>query len=414
MPNPRIDVQPVRTAVELQEANDLMAKSFSRPYADTMEWMRHVGSAYPGYRQEYTRIDRMDGALAGALRVTSDTIRIGEARLHMGGLGWIATAATHRKRGVASALIGHTLNFMREHSFHVCMLFGIPNFYHRFGFSTTLAEYLTRVDVRDLPAYTGPAFRVRAAKPGDVRLMQKMHEQFEQGTACSIIRCAAHFNYHWQRWEEARIVMAMDGKVLGYFLPDRTTGLFAPRGPRSSVEVEEVGVLNRGVCTTLLEAVAQHARAQLLHEVHFHGPPSHPMVEHLHQVRSRHVMELTSGEGGMLAMVNLGETLESMIPEWESQLHALGERTLNAELTLYIDRVPFQLCCHRGAIAIQRQPGVNKLSLTSEEFIHLLTGYRHLPEVLAARRRILRPEGVALAQAVFPKRHPYVWRADRF
>jgi predicted acetyltransferase len=410
----RYDIHPVRNKLELQQANDLMAKVFRHDYFDTIEWMRTIGSAYPGFRPEYTRIVRMGEEVAAALRVTSDTIRIGEARLHMGGFGWIATAANHRNKGLASALIGDTLRFMREGSFHVSMLFGIPNFYHRFGFHTTLAEYTTKIDVRDIPPYTGPAFRVRAAKPGDVRQLQRMHEQFDSGTACSLVRCGAHFNYHWQRWEAARVVMGGDGKVLAYFLPTRAKGPARPASSHTKLELDEAGVLNRGVCATLLQAVAAHARDQFLHEVHFHGPPNHPLVEHLHQFRSHHVMELTRGEGGMMAVVNPAETMESMIPEWESQLLAMGERELSSELTTYIDRVPYLVRCHHGAISVLRQPGANKLSLTGEEFIHLLTGYRHLAEVLAARRRILQPSAVLLAQALFPKRTPYVWPADRF
>jgi predicted acetyltransferase len=408
-----LELRSVRSRQELQEANDLMAKVFARDYFDTIEWMRHIGAAYPGFQPEYTRIAIADGEIAGALRLTSDTLRLGEARLHMGGFGWIATAPHHRNKGVASALIGDTMHYMRDHMFHVAMLFGIPNFYHRFGFHTTLAEYTTRVDIRDLPPYEGPAFRVRQAKPGDVRLLQKMHEQADTQTACSIIRCGAHFHYHWQRWESAQVVLSPDGKVLAYFLPNRKKGLFLTK-PSRSVEVEECGVINRTACQPLMQAIADFAREMLLPEVRFHGPPGHPLIEFLCKFRSTHTMQLSPGEGGMMAVVNPAETLESMLPEWESRIAQMGERELKTELTLLIDRVPLLVRCHHGAISILRQTGPNKLSLTQEEFVQLLTGYRHLAEVLASRRRIINQSALTLAEAIFPKRHPYVWRADRF
>lgn len=77
----------------------------------------------------------------GALHLTTDTIRIGEARLKMGGLGWVATSARHRKRGIGRKLIEDALAYMREHGYHVSMLFGIPNFYHRFGDASALIDY---------------------------------------------------------------------------------------------------------------------------------------------------------------------------------------------------------------------------------------------------------------------------------
>lgn len=415
MPEPHIDTRAVKNAAELQEANDLMAKVFAHSYFDIMQWMRHIGTAYPGFHPEHTRVARIDGDLAGTLRITSDTVRIGEARLHMGGFGWIATAAHHRHKGVASALIEDGIRYMRERSYHISMLFGIPNFYHRFGYCTTLAEYATRLDVRDLPAYEGPAFRIRKAKPGDIRLMQKMHEQDDGATACSIIRCGAHFNYHWKQWENARIVMTPEGKVLGYLLIERGSAYASPRKQAgNTLEVEEVGVINRAGCAVVLEAAARIARESLLTELRFEAPPEHPLIAYLHQFRSAHTMNLTKGEGGMIAVVNMAETLESMIPEWESQLARQGGRELNTELTLHIDGAPFTVRTHRGAISVVKQGGRNKLSVTGEEFVQLLTGYRHLSEVLAIRRRIITADGHRLAEALFPKRHPYVWRIDRF
>lgn len=413
MNNGGIEVRPVGSRQELQQANDLMAKVFRGGYFDTVEWMRSIGVAYPGFQPEYTRMALIEGELAGALRITTDTLRLGEARLHMGGFGWIATAPHHRNKGVASALIGDTMHYLRDHNFHVAMLFGIPNFYHRFGFHTTLAEYTTRVDVRDLPPYDGPPFRVRPVRAGDVRLMQRMHDQADGNTACSIIRCGAHFNYHWKRWEGAHIVMAPDGKVLAYFLPNRQPGQPAGKSGRH-LEVEECGVINRAACPQLLQAVADFARGMLMPEVHFHGPPGHPLIEFLCQFRSTHTMELARGEGGMMSIVNPAETLESMIPEWESRLAQLGGRELKTELTLLVERVPMVVRCHHGALSILRQTGPNKLSLSQEEFVQLLTGYRHLGEVLGAKRRIIHQSALSLAEAMFPKRHPYVWRADRF
>jgi predicted acetyltransferase len=415
VPKATIQTRAVAHAGELQAANELMGKVFAHSFDDTVQWMRHVGSAYPGFRIEHTRVAYVDGDLAGTLRITSDTIRIGEARLHMGGFGWIATAAHHRNKGVASALIDDGIRYMRERSYHVSMLFGIPNFYHRFGFTTTLAEYATRLDVRDLPRYQGPSFRVRAIKPGDVRLLQKMHEQSDAGTACSIIRCGAHFNYHWKQWENARVVMTPEGRVVGYFLIDRRSGYANPRRALgNTLEVEEAGVLQRANCPMVVEAAARHARENLLSEVLFCAPPGDPLIEYLHQFRSRHTMELTRGEGGMLSVVNLPETLESMVPEWESQLARHGGREFDTELTLQIDSVPYLVRCHHGAVSIHRQSGKNKLALSGEEFVHLLTGYRHLPEIASTRRRIITAEGMRLAACLFPKRHPYVWRVDRF
>ncbi|MBI1321391.1 MAG: GNAT family N-acetyltransferase [Candidatus Hydrogenedens sp.] len=402
---PDLVIHSVRDARELNEAHDLMAKVHTKDYFNGMRLMEQVWRVYPSFRPEDTRVARLKGEIVGALRVTTDTIRLGEARLRMGGFGWVATSGRHRNLGVARALMSDTLEHMRARKLHVSMLFGIPNFYHRFGFSTTLANYRTTLNVADFPKPKTSGFKLRPVKPGDIRAMQRMHEQGDGQTACSIIRCGGHFQYRWGEWTSAQTVMTPDGKVLGYFLP-RTGG--------ERLEIDEVGVLNRRVCGTLLDAILAYARDNFLREIEVHAPPHDPFIEYLLQFKSKHAMELTYGEGGMMAVLHLGETLDSMAPEWEYQLAQSALREQHTETTLVIDRVPYRLLAHHGSISVVQQPGKNKLSLTMEEFMHLLTGYRHIEEVLAVRHRILSQESRDLLAVLFAKRTPYVWTMDRF
>ena len=115
-----------------------------------------------------------------------------------------------------------------------------------------------------------------------------------------------------------------------------------------------------------------------------------------------------------MALVNLGETLESMIPEWESQLSRSALFQERTEVTLLVDKKPFRIRANRGAIDVTPQSGDNKVSFGDAEFTQLLSGYRYLDEVLATRRRILTPRGRAFLEVLFPKRTPFVWPVDHF
>ena len=46
--------------------------------------------------------------------------------------------------------------------------------------------------------------------------------------------------------------------------------------------------------------------------------------------------------------------------------------------------------------------------------MHLVTGYFHVEDILAKRRRMITAEARALLEVTFPKRDPYVWQFDRF
>lgn len=395
----------VDSSDELRVANDLMAKVHCKDYFEGLRWMETVGANYPNFRTGHTRIALWNGEIAGALRITTDTIRIGEARLKMGGFGWVSTSGRHRHKGIARELIVDTMDFLRQQQFHVSMLFGIPNFYHRFGFATALADYASVLQVNDLALGENGAFRVRPGKPGDIPAIQKIHNQSDGDVACSIVRSGAHLAHQWEKWRAVQVLTDSKGKVAAYFLP-RIEG--------NELFLDEMGAASRASFRSLLHACHQTAIDNHLSRMRFRLPPSHPFARYLTRFRSAHESHLRVNEGGMIAFVNLGETLESMIPEWEPALQKSALCRERIELTLMTDHGPFCVRAHRGAIAVAPGQGKNKVSLSNIELMHLVTGYHHVDDILDTKRRILSEESRAFLAVIFPKRTPFVWPVDQF
>lgn len=402
---PPLTLRGVESDDELALANDLMGRVHFQDYSPGGRWLRESGAGYPGFRREHTRIALMQGHLAGALRLTTDTIRIGEARLRMGGLGCVTTAGPYRHQGVARELISDTLRYMRAHNYHVSMLFGIPNFYHRFGFATSLPEYATVISVREAFSVEHAPCKPRDIKPGDIRAIQKIHEENDTGIPCSLVRGAAHITNQWHRWKDAQVLMDEKGKVLAYYVPAVLD---------DELQVLDVGINHFRFCGSLLHACARKARESSCGRIRFLAPPAHPLMQYLLRFRSMQETLIRRDEGGMMAFADLGEALESMLPEWELRLQDSELREQEAEVTLLIARSPIRLRAHRGAMSIATAPGTNKVSLSTLDLMHLVTGYRYAEEILAAERRILTPNARALLETIFPKRSPYVWHNDRF
>jgi predicted acetyltransferase len=298
------------------------------------------------------------------------------------------------------------LAYMADHNYHVSMLFGIANFYQRFGFSTTLSEYATTVDVLEASEAYHPDYRIRDGKPGDIRALQKMHAANDADVACSLLRTAAHITNCWERWKPVRVLTNAQGKMLGYFLP---------RPEEDVLSVDEVGVEDAQACGAVLHACAEAARKRYLPKIRFHMPSQHPFTNYLIRYRSIHETRMARDSGGMMTIVNLGETLESMIPEWESLLIASAACDFRTEVTLVVDSAaPYRLRVNRGAVDVANVVGKNKVSLSSRDLMQLLSGYRFLDEILDSERRILTQEARQLLATLFPKRTPYVWLMDRF
>src|SRR5690606_38558626 len=309
-----------------------------------------------------------------ALRITSETLRLGEARLKMGGFGWVTTAPRFRHKGIGRTLMAESMQYLRAHHYHVAMLFGIPNFYHRFGFTTSLANHCIRMEVAEASTALDERTRVRPGKPGDIGAIQRIHNANDSDVACSIIRTAAHITNRWEQLKELRVLTNDNGKVLGYILPRRATDHLA---------VDEVGVTDETSSRAALAACARIAKNEPVGTTHLMLPPSPPFARFRLQLPSSHEMQLVREEGGMMAVVHLGDTLEHMIPEWENLLNRSAARDYRTEFTLIVDRTPFCVRANKGAIDIASGSGKNKFSIDSGEFMHILTGYRYVDDVLA-------------------------------
>jgi len=402
---PDLVVRGVRNEADRDGAHDLMAKAFGPNYFAVRQRLENVLVRYPGFQPEHTRVALRDSQVAGALRITTDTIRIGEARLKMGGFGWIAVGDTFRKQGVATLLIEDALAYMRSHKYHVSLLFGVVDLYHRFGFVTMLSDYVTSVDVLEAETAEHQPYRVRPGKPGDIGAIHKLHNRDEANIACSIVRSTAHITNQWERWKPVQVLTDNKGKVCAYFLP---------RATPNELLIEELGIAGHDTCGALLHACARLALEHHAPRIRFAAPPSHPFLQYLLRYESRYEMHVKRNRGGMMALVDLGETLESMIPEWESQLARSALFRERAEITLLVEKKPYRVRATRGAMDVTPQSGENKVSFSHAEFIQLLCGYRYLDEVLITRRRLLTQTGRALLEVLFPKRTPFVWPVDHF
>lgn len=398
-------IKPVEFDEELRLANDLMAKSHTQNYVTASNWFASYGASYPGFRREHTRIALMNGELAGALRLTTDTLCLGEARLKMGGLGWVTSAERHRHKGVCTQLMEDTLRYMSDHGYHVSMLFGIPNFYHRFGYVTVLADYSITMDALECTEVKGTGRLSRGVKPGDIPALQKIHAANDADVPCTLVRASAHFANRWDYFKDAIVLTNESGKVVGYLLSKVVD---------SALVVEEVGVSDGTVCGDVLEVCSTLAQEAIAGRIRFLLPPGHVMSRYLASFASVFETHRVREQGGMMTLVNIEETLESMVPEWERSVAERGVRDIRAEATLVVDGTSYRVRSTRGAIDVARAQGKNKLTLTLRDLSRLLTGYAFLDDVLSERRRLLTTDARDLLHAIFPKRDPYVWSFDHF
>lgn len=409
-PRCELRIKSAENKEELRCANELMAQGQGES-ARFFHWLQTCGAGYPGYRPEHTRIALWKGEVVGALRIYTEVIRIGEARLRTGGIGGLTTAAAYRGHGVCRALMMDAYEYLKNHNYHVAMLFGSERLFQRFGFVPAVSTCSITVNTSEVIASHRALHRIRLAKPGDIPVLQRIHNANEEETACSLIRTSAHLTNKWERCRNLHVLTNVQGKILGYLDMKREEDEWI---------VHEVGVAEARHSVRLLSECGCLAAAESIPLIRFIIPPSHPFATFLlrfqgaRQVVDDEIYAPGCGRDGLMAFVNLEETLENCIPEWEGALARSALRNVRIETSLCIGFRSLVIRADRGGISILTAKNRGRIAVSSTDFLQMLTGYRSADEILSSPRRLLRPEERLFLDVLFPERKPYVWPFDRF
>lgn len=400
-----IKIRSARSLEEQSRVQDLIYRSFYHKMPEGRREMEQFLDNLPDFMLHHNRMLWVGDQLAACLTLYSYTLRLGEARLKMGGVAHVATAPDFQKQGYAAKLMENTMAYMKEEGYDVSVLFGIADFYHRWGYTFVFPEHSIQIEVEEALACSQEAGRERQMKPGDLNSIQQIHLHNDATTAASIIRFAPHYNTRWDQWKNARVLLDDHGKVVAYHL-----GKFQG----AEYQVTEAGVIDGSWTGPLLHACAAYAQDSFVPALQFYLPPLHPLSKSFLLLQSDHKTHISRNCHGMMTVINVDNTLKAMKKEWERALQHKTPQELSGEVTLLIDKEAWRIRCAEGTIDIARQTGKNKLSLNMQELTQLLVGYRHLDELLASGRPPLPLSSRTLLDLLFPKRFPYIWTLDRF
>src|SRR6266536_1777487 len=84
----------------------------------------------------------VEGKWVSGLEIVPLTIRVGSATVRMDGIGGVETDRAQRNRGYARRLLEATVEHMRRGDAALTMLYGIRDFYPKFGYTTAGPDYL--------------------------------------------------------------------------------------------------------------------------------------------------------------------------------------------------------------------------------------------------------------------------------
>ena len=157
----------------------------------------------PWYKDDYCRVYEYDGRIVSALNVCRREVRVGRARLVMGGIANVSTDAEHRHKGYSSEVLRDSIRLMESEEMDFSLLYGRPELYGRLGWRIMEPPYLAG-KLRPLESSEGEdKYRIRIYdETADAAALLRIYDDFNADRALTIERTESlwrNFSLHKYR-----------------------------------------------------------------------------------------------------------------------------------------------------------------------------------------------------------------------
>jgi predicted acetyltransferase len=323
-----------------------------------------------------------DGRSISRLWIANRRVRVGEVDLKVGGIAGVGTDPAFRKKGLASQVLQAALELMQGQDYDASFLFGIQDFYHRFGFATCMAEHRFSLDTRDAERCKSK-IKMRPLSRGhlykqDLAGMRRIYTRANAERTASVCR--------GRSWRGFPMASGFGIDPLVYVLaPDQAqVGAYVVIDDRMDrCRAAEVGSRDEEGMAAVLHLMAKRAVLLRRERISFCLPSDHDFAVYCRRFSLRDETQYDRNAGPMGRLINLATTLEKLLPLWKKRW-ASKESTLNLRSDI-------------GCIAINKTAnGDLKLDTASQRKSGIELGQDALMQLLMGYRSVADLEGAGL------------------
>ncbi len=386
-----------------EEMYDLLAKVFPHSgYWNRLDYIRRQYIGRGHYDWQTSRIGWIGERIVTHWGVWDYATRVGrKGRLRTAGIGMVATHGEHRKRGLMARTIDAAIPVMRDAGYDVTILFGIPDFYHRFGYVRAWPETDHLVDVVSLPDEP-PDVRARAFRPDRLsgEYDRLYNREFAECTGTAIRPTYERRpRVDGLRWTDER------GELAGYVLLSASG--------RELVCTEAVGDPE-----TVLRLLARRARKDGAGSIRFrYLPPDSRLARRVRRGTCRIEASYVRSGSAMIRTLNLRTSLEHVADELSRRLGDSPLSNWRGTLVVADAREKVALRIDRGSVRVDASPprGRAKHAVRGgDEIAQLLLGTHEPAETIQGGGMRLSGDAAGLVDILFPAQHPTLAEWDRY
>jgi predicted acetyltransferase len=122
-----------------------------------------------------------------SLLIHDPQVRMGYATVRTGGMAAMETAEEHRGRGHARRVIEHAASHLHSEKTPLALLYGIEDFYDRFGYTPAVPSYGIRVRTEHIDVAEAPQ-RTVDCEPSHRAATADMYERNSRRRSGTIVR----------------------------------------------------------------------------------------------------------------------------------------------------------------------------------------------------------------------------------
>lgn len=350
----------------------------------------------------------VEGEDVSRLSVIDLQMRIGSTVVHMGGIGGVGTNYQQRNKGYSRRVLEHANEWMAANGYDCATLFGIPDFYHRYGYASCLPdsriEILTRSAEKAIPSLTP-----RLTTPEDLPTLRALYAANNAEVSGSIVRGdKTRWFRKGSRYEvrsEGIVFTDRSGAIKAYLASDVT---------KDQVVLSEVASESSAYYADIVRWAAERGIERRVEKLRFVLPPEHPFLTYLALYGAEHKVFYTENGNCMGRLLNLTTFFEKTLPEWTKQAQKAGEIATGQSVKLETDIGSLTL--RWTGDAVQCDTGAEAsgiVRLPQYRLFQLAIGYIGA-ELLSAFSEVTTEGDVSLLHVLFPRRLAHMWSSDHF
>lgn len=378
------------------------------------------------YRVDLVR----DGRSISRCWIVNQAIAVGRAEIDMGGIAGVGTEEDCRNQGLSRRVLLEAVRFMDYAKFGLTMLYGIPNYYHKFGYASAGPDRSVIIKAQTASLELPAGWAMRALQTDDLPALYRLYAHHLEHNICGA-RIRPEGTHSWsklaqvaagERDDECLVVIAPDGHIAAYAWHVRGSSYH----DEHQQPITETFIIGEAIADSSQSADALLAACELwmaeaarkdsreLGRIEYAITDEGALATALLHRDCVSRQEHKACAGCMVRVANLEKLGESMLPEWR-RLISESAKNHDCIVSLQTELGTLLLRVSGGEVSICESSETGEIiCLSVGDLGQLVMGVMPADDLLSRLPQPPSAEAVAVCRVLFPKRQQNMFLPDHY